>query len=155
VMTFAKIKDGTSNTVIFSEWVMGEAKGTQSVDGPNIVYENNIASSTSPLAQISQACQSATNRQWDGKGQEWLYHGTGYGGPYSHIMTPNKKACWYGTQGTSAAATIIGASSFHSGGVNVGMLDGSVRFVKESIAPNIWWAIATFAGKEVVSADSF
>jgi prepilin-type processing-associated H-X9-DG protein len=69
-------------------------------------------------------------------------------------MTPNKKACWYGKQGTSSDVTIIGASSFHPGGVNVGMLDGSVRFVKDSIAPSTWWAIATYAGKEVVGADS-
>src|SRR5262249_11401146 len=72
VMTISRIRDGMSNTVIFSEWVMGEAKGSQSVDGPNIVYENNIATSTAPLTQIAQACQAASNRQWDGKGQIWL-----------------------------------------------------------------------------------
>ena len=34
------------------------------------------------------------------------------------------------------------------------MLDGSVKFVKNSINPQTWWAIATKAGGEVISADS-
>jgi prepilin-type N-terminal cleavage/methylation domain-containing protein/prepilin-type processing-associated H-X9-DG protein len=155
LMTVSRIRDGMSNTVIFSEWVMGEEKGAQSIDGPNIVYENDIATTTAPLTQIARACESATVRQWDNKGEVWLYQGTGCGGGYSHIMTPNKKACWYGKTGTPADATIIGASSFHTGGVNVGMLDGSVKFVKDSVAPSTWWALSTYAGKEVLSTDSF
>jgi hypothetical protein len=155
VMTVSRIRDGMSNTVIFSESVMGEDKGTKSVDGPNIVYENNIATTTASLTQIAQACAAATDREWDQKGEVWLYHGTGYGGGYSHIMTPNKKACWYGTNGAPVVVTIIAASSFHPGGVNVGLLDGTVRFIKDSIAPNAWWAISTYNGKEVVSADSY
>ena len=51
--------------------------------------------------------------------------------------------------------TSVGASSFHSGGVNVGMLDGSVRFVKSSIAPQAWWGLATKAGGEVIDASGF
>ena len=34
------------------------------------------------------------------------------------------------------------------------MLDGSVKFVKNSVNPPTWWAIATKAGGEVISADS-
>ena len=53
-----------------------------------------------------------------------------------------------------SVGTMVGASSYHSGGVNVGMLDGSVRFVKDSVNLATWGAIATKAGGEVVSADS-
>jgi prepilin-type processing-associated H-X9-DG protein len=151
VMQISRIRDGLSNTAIFSEWIMGENK--TSADGLDIVYENKIAT-TSPLTQLVQDCESATTRNWGQKGQSWLTHDTGRGGCYSHVMSPNKKACWYGTGGAPADQTIIGASSFHSGGVNVGMLDGSVRFVKDSVALQPWRAIATHSGKEVISADS-
>ncbi len=36
----------------------------------------------------------------------------------------------------------------------MGFLDGSVRFIKESIAPQTWWAVATRNGGEVISAES-
>jgi prepilin-type processing-associated H-X9-DG protein len=49
---------------------------------------------------------------------------------------------------------MVGASSYHSGGVNVLMLDGSVHFAKNSINRATWRAIATYAGGEVFSADS-
>jgi hypothetical protein len=39
--------------------------------------------------------------------------------------------------------------------VNSLFLDGTVRFVKDSISYNTWIAIATVAGNEVVSADAF
>ncbi len=50
---------------------------------------------------------------------------------------------------------MIGASSNHPGGVNTGFIDGSVRFVKNTINSQTWTALATKAGGEVVSADSY
>ena len=35
------------------------------------------------------------------------------------------------------------------------MADGSVRFVKNSIAQLTWWSLGTKANGEVVSADSY
>jgi hypothetical protein len=35
------------------------------------------------------------------------------------------------------------------------LCDGSVRAIKNSIAPPAWWALGTMAGGEVISADSF
>ena len=48
-----------------------------------------------------------------------------------------------------------GASSRHSGGVNTLMADGSVRFVKGSVAKETWWAIGTRANGEVISSDAY
>jgi prepilin-type N-terminal cleavage/methylation domain-containing protein/prepilin-type processing-associated H-X9-DG protein len=41
----------------------------------------------------------------------------------------------------------------HSGGVNAVLADGSVRFVRSSIAQNVWSASCTMAGGEVVNLD--
>jgi hypothetical protein len=35
------------------------------------------------------------------------------------------------------------------------MGDGSVRFVKNSISPQTWWALGTRAGGEIISSDSY
>jgi prepilin-type processing-associated H-X9-DG protein len=49
---------------------------------------------------------------------------------------------------TYAAVT---ARSFHPGGVNVLLMDGSVRFVRDSILLANWRALATRAGNDIVS----
>ena len=46
-------------------------------------------------------------------------------------------------------------SSKHPGGINMAMCDGSVRFLKNSISVYTWWSLATIAGGEVLSADSY
>ena len=49
----------------------------------------------------------------------------------------------------------ITARSFHPGGVNAMMMDGSVRFIKNTIALNVWRGLGTRAGGEVLSADAY
>jgi prepilin-type N-terminal cleavage/methylation domain-containing protein/prepilin-type processing-associated H-X9-DG protein len=48
----------------------------------------------------------------------------------------------------------LGAYSFHSGGVNVAMGDGSVCFLSDQIQPELFAALCTLAGGEVI-ADPF
>jgi prepilin-type processing-associated H-X9-DG protein len=50
---------------------------------------------------------------------------------------------------------MVGASSNHASGVNVGFLDGSVKFIKESVNLNTWAALATKAGGEVIDASGY
>lgn len=45
------------------------------------------------------------------------------------------------------------AQSSHAGGINVGMGDGSVRFVAGSLTPVTWWHAITPNGGEVLGAD--
>jgi hypothetical protein len=35
------------------------------------------------------------------------------------------------------------------------MLDGSVKFIKDTVSNATWWALATKSGGEIISADSF
>ena len=41
--------------------------------------------------------------------------------------------------------------SFHPGGLNIGLLDGSVRFIESSIDPLMWWSYCTIQGDEAGS----
>ncbi len=45
--------------------------------------------------------------------------------------------------------------SGHPGGANVALADGSVRFLKETVSPEVLRALGTRAGREVISADAF
>ena len=87
----------------------------------------------------------------DAAGSQWF---SGYAtfSRYNHIMPPNSNSCAYGTWAGEGAFT---ASSRHPGGVNVLFADGSTRFVKSSVSPQVWWAVGSRAGGEVVSADSY
>jgi prepilin-type N-terminal cleavage/methylation domain-containing protein/prepilin-type processing-associated H-X9-DG protein len=155
VISLAAVGDGLSCTAVFSEFVKGD--GTLTSDGPQQVYGNNIAEAAQSLSVLAAACQGATTRRFGRKGQEWLDHDCGQGGGYSHVQTPNRKACQDLDAENPHASdhTLIGAGSNHPGGVNVAFLDGSVRFVKETIAAGTWVAIGTRSGGEVVDASQF
>jgi prepilin-type N-terminal cleavage/methylation domain-containing protein/prepilin-type processing-associated H-X9-DG protein len=49
----------------------------------------------------------------------------------------------------------LSASSYHSGGVNTLMGDGSVKFIKNSVNPALWRGLGTIQGGEVISGDAF
>ena len=155
IVTLAMITDGTSNTVVFSEFVRG-SRSSAAPPGKNWVFRGTLATTAGATIDAYAAdCRAATTLADNGKGTEWMQQNTARGGGYSHIMTPNQKACFWSDASASKFQTMIGASSNHPGGVNCGFLDGTVRFVKDSVAPRVWRAVATYAGGEVLSADSF
>ena len=47
------------------------------------------------------------------------------------------------------------ARSLHPGGVNVGIGDGSVRFIKNSVANQVWFALMVSNDAMVLSSDQF
>jgi prepilin-type processing-associated H-X9-DG protein len=47
------------------------------------------------------------------------------------------------------------ARSLHPGGVNVGLGDGSVRFIKNSVANRVWYNLMVSIDGSIVSADQF
>jgi prepilin-type processing-associated H-X9-DG protein len=153
-------QDGTSNTVIFSEWVKGPA-AFPGKDGLGMVYyfPNQLQSNAfNTDIQFKQACDNTpvtqANQQWGWKGEWWGFGGTSI---YSHTQTPNRIACDYADQKQDGRGTMTGvpASSNHPGGVNVAFMDGSVRFVKSSVGYQAWYAIATPNNGEVVSSDAY
>ena len=173
-VTMATFKDGTSNTVIFSEWIKGGFPNPYPPgQGLAIVYyyPNQLLSNAFPTDfQFKLACDNAVvapaNYQWGWKGEWWGYGGTSI---YSHTQTPNRTSCQYFDFSSSLVSppgvlvaedvrgtiTSVGASSNHPGGVNVLFMDGSVRFIKSTVNYWPWYAIATPNYGEVFSSDSF
>jgi prepilin-type processing-associated H-X9-DG protein len=79
---------------------------------------------------------------------------------YSHggfAVAPNAKYpnCSTNASGTIESVGMFNPSSFHPGGANVLMLDGSVKFLKDSTNQQTVWAIASMNQGEVVSADAY
>jgi prepilin-type N-terminal cleavage/methylation domain-containing protein/prepilin-type processing-associated H-X9-DG protein len=163
-VTLASITDGTSNTALWGEWVRGIYRNGTSGKHQTYVVTQNTGKAY-PLPTLLASCQASKNfytglggflPAWCQKGDDWMHNNCAQGGCYSHIMTPNKQACFFADETSSHTYyTIVGLSSNHPGGVNVGFIDGSVKFVKDSVSTTTWWAIATKAGGEVVSADSY
>ncbi|MGP0066995.1 MAG: DUF1559 domain-containing protein [Isosphaeraceae bacterium] len=71
-----------------------------------------------------------------------------------HEPAPYTETGPYVAQGTNAGNNDE-LFSFHPGGVNVLMGDGSVRFIKDSISPITMRSLVTCAGGEVVSSDAY
>lgn len=46
-------------------------------------------------------------------------------------------------------------ASYHPGGANVGLCDGSVRFLKDSTNLNTIWALRSIKQGEIISSDSY
>jgi prepilin-type N-terminal cleavage/methylation domain-containing protein/prepilin-type processing-associated H-X9-DG protein len=171
IITLASIVDGTSNTAAWSEFLKGDGNGQgDSRDGIGMVYTGfsktaNIGVvGTVGLGKLranfldAQACQTAVVKNFSWKGERWMTQDPGRGGFYSHTQTPNRKSCVYSDDNQISNTTweaIMTAGSAHPGGVNVLFLDGSVKFIKDTVNYNTWYALGTHNGGEAISADSF
>ncbi|MDX2038171.1 MAG: DUF1559 domain-containing protein [Isosphaeraceae bacterium] len=128
---FAQITDGLSNTMMTSEIIVGQ----------------RVAS-------------------YDLRGFSWW----AYGGTFSGFLTPNTtKPDWMQSAGYCqypgannppciAGPTnlvMMAARSRHPGGVNVGMCDGSVRFIKDTVNVGTYRALSSTRGNEVISSDAY
>ena len=157
VRSFASITDGLSSTAMFSEVVKGKGRdpNAQPLDGLNMVY--SLSTGVTTFAQgeqdadykLAALCQATTARSWDFKGEVWTMQDSGRGGGYYHIQPPNRKAC-----NAAGVDTLIGASSYHPGGVNVLLMDGSVKFIKSGINIRAWHGLGTHASGEVIPGDA-
>jgi prepilin-type N-terminal cleavage/methylation domain-containing protein/prepilin-type processing-associated H-X9-DG protein len=156
---FASIMDGLSNTAMFSEVVKGwgfDPASSAATDGNHMTYQIPNGVTAFPQGtydadyKLALACQATNARQWDFKGEVWTLHDCGRGGGYMHINPPNRKSC-----NAAGYDTIITASSYHPGGVNLLLLDGSVKFAKNGVSIRSWQALGSIAGGETVPGDTF
>ena len=158
--SMASFVDGASNTVIFSEWIKGQAvPAGRATNGLGEVYNlgenSNFYTTDYPFAELcNKAPITSANQQWQWKGEWWGFGATMI---YSHTQTPNRTSCVYHdiNQDGRGTITMIGASSNHPGGVNVLLMDGSVRFVKSTVSYLTWYALATPNKREALSSESY
>ncbi|RUL86311.1 DUF1559 domain-containing protein [Tautonia sociabilis] len=149
----AAIRDGSSQTVAASEQLLGlPGPGDQASRDPMPPdWRRAIARSASlPLTDASCA---AAGRGWRfDKGNGW-WDGDYRSTLYNHYLTPNSPQFDCLGPFVPHNPAWKAARSAHPGGVNALFCDGHVQFVKDTVSPSSWRAIATRRGGEVVSAD--
>jgi prepilin-type N-terminal cleavage/methylation domain-containing protein/prepilin-type processing-associated H-X9-DG protein len=160
--------DGTSNTIAFSEGLVGD-NSTNYTRAAGLVQQTSLPATMQVLDTASnwamvqaglQICNTAWNSQSGtlntGRGNFW-FHGTMAQTMFNTVATPNSKTYPWAYCSTAAIgdAEIVTANSNHPGGVNVLLADGSVRFIKDTINQATWWALGTRGNGEVISSDSY
>jgi prepilin-type N-terminal cleavage/methylation domain-containing protein/prepilin-type processing-associated H-X9-DG protein len=177
------ITDGSSNTIAFGESLVGDAS-VQTVkwrDGPAMSQLSATGTgwgvadvSSAPgsamynaVIQDLQGCNvglqnqnTATAGTVNEKGFRWSQSDGGFG-LFNTVVPPSSTQypfawCKYGQANSNASDGLYqNATSNHPGGCNFLLCDGSVRFVKSSIAMTTYWALGTKSNGEVISSDSY
>ncbi|MFO0957877.1 MAG: DUF1559 domain-containing protein [Isosphaeraceae bacterium] len=151
----ADITDGSSNTAFFSEKIRGT--GVRDRDARS---DQMIMSPVTTEADTFQACRQLNPptalRLTSRTGMSWVM-GEMCCTTYNHVDSPNKHTCaGTGFPGSMANMPMqVPPSSAHPGGVNVLFGDGTVRFVKDSVALTVWRALGTRNGGEVIGSDQY
>ena len=173
VYNISDVTDGTSNTIAFAEALVGDfnptalkrGNSTGNAGGNNGQAGNKLDAS-GLLAGIKADIQQCTawfvapGGQTNGRGEHW---GWGILGStmFNTVIPPNGGgqiqwgACRMDCCVNAQHAHYVVSTSNHSGGVNVALADGSVRFTKDSIAYPTWWALGTRSNGEVLSGDNY
>jgi prepilin-type processing-associated H-X9-DG protein len=176
------ITDGTSNTIAFGEWRMGDQdSGKLSIqdvinlrqDPPGISGDGwgdlkmNMPEGAGPFQQWINMCAGAAPSSTKGTdtwrtnmsylGQAWNQGMFGWTLGNTLLAPnspyPNCRMCSW--DGDWDCPGMYGLSSYHPGGGNIAFADGSVRFIKTSTAPRVIWSLGSRDQQEVFAADSY
>jgi type II secretory pathway pseudopilin PulG len=157
-LKLSQVVDGTSNTLAVAEvkaWTPYNRNGGP----PSTAIPADAAAAATILASGTEAKDTGHTEWPDGR-----VHHTGF----TAAMTPNTVVkmtlsggevdgdynSWQeGKNGSAGKPTyaIVTSRSFHNGGVQTGLLDGSVRFVADEVDLAAWRAAATRNGGESIS----
>ena len=141
-----EFKDGLSNTAMFSERLIGDENPQHYTPWADIVHlpdpapgctEDEVRNSCRLYVTPDPEVHDSYN------GTTWLFGGWRHTW-YNHLLAPNSEIPDCRARGGFAQT----ARSFHAGGVNLGMADGSARFVNQSIDLTVWRALSTRASQE-------
>jgi len=142
----AGVTDGTSNTILASEILMGDASGTAFSFPRDLVlgiattpFTTPVMPPQSQLDAYGQSCASAMNSggaHQSNLGERWIF--TSYlMTTYNTVAPPNWQYPSCSSSGAGAwlidQPGVYPARSLHPGGVNAGFCDGSVHFLSSTI----------------------
>jgi prepilin-type N-terminal cleavage/methylation domain-containing protein/prepilin-type processing-associated H-X9-DG protein len=176
--TIRDIQDGTSNTIAFGEWRMGDfdTNKLSLQDGINLLtgtvsgigswngVSSQMARNPGGFAAFMQQCAGASKSSlgnWRTNksrvGYTWIQgmFGNAFGTTALPPNSPYPNCQLEPWGGDMDAPGMWNLSSYHPGGANIAMADGSVRFLKSSVDMRTLWALGSRAGGEVVSSDSY
>ena len=155
------VSDGLSNTAMFSEVMRSDivynaASGIR--DHATVIRNTPLGSLTDGRAIAMCADGSNWSSSIKYVGQQY-YRALPQMTVYTHTLPPNWNRKVSSGQryscGDSGNLNVnhMSASSYHSGGVNTCMGDGSVRFVRDSVDFNAWYAAGTKSNGEAIPLD--
>jgi prepilin-type N-terminal cleavage/methylation domain-containing protein/prepilin-type processing-associated H-X9-DG protein len=146
---FADVRDGTSSTALMSESLLG--KGGDAFPPPQPPSPQDAARTyayaSGPLRP--DTCSNPTGG-WQINGNSKWADGLSYCTLYDHFYPPNAPQWDCVSYSVSYSSSWRAARSRHSGGVNLLLVDGSVRFVDNGVNLDTWHALGSRAGGEVV-----
>jgi prepilin-type processing-associated H-X9-DG protein len=125
--TMVSITDGTSNTLAFSEVLM---------------HDNGTTDWRGDFLNDDDQCGRFMTFDTPNNGIDELRSG------YCNNVPERFLPCI-----ATSGAGKISARSRHTGGVNVSLCDGSVRFMRNTIALTTWQAMSTMNGQEIFNND--
>jgi prepilin-type N-terminal cleavage/methylation domain-containing protein/prepilin-type processing-associated H-X9-DG protein len=157
-LKITSITDGTSNTAMFAE-VMRKFGDTTVVNYTTNRQSGIIDTGVGLVdGRNDPGCVagSTAGTRINYVGLQYYRGGITHNTLYNHTLPPN----WnrntnntatqrYTCGDASLRRSHIAASSYHSGGVNVCMADGSVKFARENIDFAVWYAVGTNGNGEV------
>jgi prepilin-type N-terminal cleavage/methylation domain-containing protein/prepilin-type processing-associated H-X9-DG protein len=138
------IADGTSNTALFTEI-------KRSLPDSNELAVRRITLMAQWSSDAPTSFCNADGSVYNETGLEY-YRGAVFSALYTHTVPPNYpgRDCLFQT---SPYLFHLAARSYHPGGVNVGLADGSVRFIADNSQFSVWLALGTRSGGEVIPMD--
>jgi prepilin-type processing-associated H-X9-DG protein len=166
----ASITDGTSNTIFFTE-TYAMANSPAGYGGDQSLWWWDYNSFETPNSANGD-CGSSNGggARFDGVGNTQVFNpaatpcvnpvGTSTAttpSPCTPLIQPSQTFCGKNTRswgwGGTNSVCMCRAVSPHSGGINCGLGDGSVRFVTGSVSALTWFSACTPAGSEVLGSN--
>ncbi len=155
----ADIRDGTSQTLAFTESIRGPCDTPAASSTPDFqVYRVTTSASDSVIPEVEAMEAGGVNslpgkNGWNGKRQaKWLQGRDPSGCILNGRFTPNSTQFPDVVRGS---CKYTAARSYHPGGVNACFVDGSVHFISDSIDLANWRALWTRALGEVISGSAY
>jgi prepilin-type N-terminal cleavage/methylation domain-containing protein/prepilin-type processing-associated H-X9-DG protein len=146
VIRIADILDGTSNTALMSEHILGRGPAGTTITDPTQVDVRLHWGRISKNAPVDDTACAGIKLFNTDRGARWADGEVQYC-QYDQHYPPNAKI-W---DCIAFEYSWKPARSWHPGGVNLLLCDGSVRFVSDTINPATWQAMGSRAGGEVLT----